>query len=133
MAGGLQEPWVCNESYTVEEWGKQVTKTCTNKAESASNYIDAATMLSYCNEMKGELAGLDNINSNIASYCEIDKDSLSIEGVGVEKIVTAAQSQTIEEIQGIAELISKIETDIVDAYNLKQDDLDRRAKANCPH
>lgn len=133
MAGGLQEPWVCNEPYTVEKWGKQVTKTCTNKAESASNYIDAATMLSYCNEMKGKLAGLDNINSNIESYCEIDKDSLSIEGVGVEKIVAVAISQTMVEIREIADLIGNIETDIVEAYNLKQDDLDRRAKANCPH
>lgn len=130
MKASLKEPWYCGKQYT-DEYGN--THTCQNTAESASDYIDAETMLSCCSQMKSELDNHTEVDNVLAKYCEIDEESLSIEGQGVNKIVTAAQGQVAEEISNISTLLGNIEDDVVDAYNYKQEKLDNDAKLKCNH
>lgn len=117
---------VCDKDVPVYEWvngeKKQTgTKKCGTKAKDAKDDIDIDAIITKCDEIKGYAETVESIGSQVNICAElITTDKLSINGTGVEGLVTDYNETSTKQAQNIRDLADQTKEDAIAAFNAKQ-------------
>lgn len=131
----LVQPFVCDVEWdTTDEKGKTTHHKCGSKAEDAHTYIEVEKIIAGCEQVIQQAEGLKPISDTI-EYCgdTITKDALSVNGTGVEKLMTSCLENVNDQIMAIISHANNVKSRAEAVFNELQNRLNIEAKTKCVH
>lgn len=132
MAYEGTKPWKC-EHISVNEKTKVQTK-CNNVAKDAHNDLDIDTIIAGCDSVVSQVGQLNSLIKTLDYYSSsITKESLSVDGSGVEYIASQCLENITTQTQAIIDHANGVKGSAIDAFESLQKQYNELAQIACDH